>query len=294
MTGRLSRYGIYLLPLALAFAVSRPVLALADCGDGNLEELEQCDDGNTLPGDCCAADCTFESAETVCRPAASACDLPETCTGSSGTCPDDLAKAAGTPDPSCDACEACNGAGQCAVGPVNGCKLPIESVRSKLAMKNRTPDDGDVLEWKWLKGEETVTADYGDPVLTTDYRLCLFDLSGETPALFTQVAAPAAGNCTSKPCWKGLGKVPGIKGYRYNDKEATPDGLKGMTLTPGTDGNAKVVLKAQGENLALPLAEVPVPLPIKVQLQASNGTCFEETYSTAEKNDGKDFKANGD
>ena len=47
-----------------------------------------------------------------------------------------------TPEASCDACESCNGAGACAIGPVTGCKMPIESVRSKLMMKNRTPDDG--------------------------------------------------------------------------------------------------------------------------------------------------------
>jgi cysteine-rich repeat protein len=288
MTGRLARSLIFLAALAV------PALVHAECGDGTLDELEQCDDGNLSAGDCCATDCTFESAETVCRAAASACDVAETCTGSSDVCPDDVVKPAGTPDASCDACESCNGQGACGIGPVLGCKVPTESVRSKLAMKNRTPDDGDVLEWKWLKGQETVAAEYGDPVLTTDYRLCLFDLSGESPALFTQSAAPAAGNCTSKPCWKALGKVPGSKGYRYNDKEATPDGLKQMTMTPGIDGAAKVVLKATGVNLALPIVPGPVPLPIRVQLHASNGTCFQATYSTAEKNDAGEFKANAD
>lgn len=286
MTGRLGRsIFIFLLP----FALTIPGLAHAECGNGVLEEPEQCDGGA-----CCSDDCTFASVESICRPAASGCDVAESCTGDSDVCPDDAVKAAGTPDAACDACEACNGAGACAVGPVNGCKVPIESVRSKLAMKNRTPDTGDVLEWKWLKGEETLAAEYGNPALDTQYRLCLFDLSNEAPVLFTQVAAPAAGNCTSKPCWKALGKVPGTKGYRYNDKETTPDGLKQMTMTPGTEGSAKVVLKAAGVNLALPIEEIPVPLPIRVQLQASNGTCFEATYSTAEKNDGRDFKANAD
>ncbi len=288
MTGRLARSLIFLAALAV------PALVHAECGDGTVDELEQCDDGNLVAGDCCAADCTFESAETVCRAAASACDVAETCTGDSDACPDDVVKPAGTPDASCDACESCNGQGACGIGPVLGCKVPTESVRSKLAIKNRTPDDGDVLEWKWLKGEETLAEEFGDPVLTTDYRLCLFDLSGESPALFTQAAAPAAGNCKSKPCWKALGRVPGVKGYRYNDKETTPDGLKQMTMTPGPDGNAKIALKAAGVNLALPIVVEPVPLPLRVQLQASNGTCFEATYSTAEKNDGEELKANAD
>jgi hypothetical protein len=286
MTGR---FTVFLLPLALVLAVSRPTVARAECGDLVVDAGEQCDGG-----DCCTPDCTFVSADVVCRLAVSSCDVAETCTGDNAVCPDDVVKPAGTPDASCDACESCNGAGACGVGPVNGCRVPIESVRSKLSMKNRTPDKGDVFEWKWVKGQATLATDFGNPVLTTDYRICVFDLSGPTPALFTQIAAHAAGNCTSKPCWKGLGRVPGTKGFSYSDKEATPDGLKGMTLTPGTAGNAKVVLKAAGENLALPVAGTLVPLPMRVQLQASNGACFEASYSTAEKNDGKDFKAGSD
>jgi hypothetical protein len=289
MTDRFTRLAIFLLPFALALAVSRPTIARAECGDLVVDGVEQCDGG-----DCCASDCTFASAETVCREAATPCDVAETCTGSSEVCPDDVVKPAGTPDASCDACESCDGAGACGIGPVNGCRVPIESTHSKLSMKNRTPDEGDVLEWKWVKGQATSAAEWGNPVLATDYRVCVFDLSGPTPALFTQIAAPAAGNCTSKPCWKGLGRVPGTKGFRYNDKEATPDGLKGMTLTPGIEGTAKVVLKAAGDNLALPPAGTIIPLPLRVQLQASNGTCTEASYSTAEKNDGKDFKAGSD
>jgi cysteine-rich repeat protein len=31
------------------------------CGDGFLIDQEQCDDGNTLPGDGCSSDCQYES-----------------------------------------------------------------------------------------------------------------------------------------------------------------------------------------------------------------------------------------
>lgn len=294
MTGRPSRFAILLFPLALAFAAGHPAVALGACGDGVLDELEQCDDGNTEPGDCCDPTCAFESADTVCRAAASACDLAETCTGDSGVCPDDVAKPAGTADAGCDACETCDGAGACAIGPVAGCKQPIEARRAKLVVKNRNPDDGDVIEWKWLKGEQTVPAEYGDPVTTTGYRLCVFDVSGDSPALYAQAAAPAGGVCSSKPCWKALGKTPGQKGYSYKDKEATPDGLKGLMLLPGPDGKAKVILKAKGENVGLPIPLDPVPLPLHVQLQAADGTCFEATYSSAKDNTGETLKAHSD
>jgi cysteine-rich repeat protein len=38
----------------------------ANCGNGRLEPAEECDDGNTVSGDGCAADCTVECAWTPC------------------------------------------------------------------------------------------------------------------------------------------------------------------------------------------------------------------------------------
>src|SRR5262245_34929582 len=61
----------------------------SQCGDGVVDSGEQCDDGNNQNGDCCSSNCQIEAAGTVCRPAAGACDVAETCTGSSGSCPAD-------------------------------------------------------------------------------------------------------------------------------------------------------------------------------------------------------------
>lgn len=83
------------------------------CGDGVLESPEQCDDGNLLDGDCCSSSCQFEPATTVCRSAAGGCDVAETCTGTSGTCPVDALAPAGTvcglANGECDVAEACTG-----------------------------------------------------------------------------------------------------------------------------------------------------------------------------------------
>jgi cysteine-rich repeat protein len=59
------------------------------CGNGFVEFMEQCDDGNTADGDCCSSFCQFEAAAVVCRPASDVCDAAETCTGASGSCPVD-------------------------------------------------------------------------------------------------------------------------------------------------------------------------------------------------------------
>jgi cysteine-rich repeat protein len=84
------------------------------CGNGIVDAGEQCDEGDTLDGDCCSGTCQFEAAGSLCRAEAGVCDVAETCTGASPTCPADaFAPAASTCRAAtdlCDASETCDGA----------------------------------------------------------------------------------------------------------------------------------------------------------------------------------------
>jgi cysteine-rich repeat protein len=127
------------LPFAeTAFDAVPPIV----CGDGQLDPLEQCDDGNTAAGDCCSATCTFETAGgpcpddgqtctadqcdgggtclhpsgnggAICRAPAGACDVAETCDGVSASCPSDVVQLLGSVcramAGSCDVGETCDG-----------------------------------------------------------------------------------------------------------------------------------------------------------------------------------------
>ena len=94
-----------------------PAAAQVVCGNGTLEAGEDCDDGNTVGGDCCSAVCLFETNAIVCRAAAGPCDAAERCTGTSATCPVDgflPATVACRPDTDvCDAPEYCSGSSIC-------------------------------------------------------------------------------------------------------------------------------------------------------------------------------------
>jgi cysteine-rich repeat protein len=110
------------------------------CGDGILDPGEDCDDGNTVNGDCCAANCSAE-------PDGGACDDGETCT-TSDQC------AAG-------ACVGTGGHGRHALrgrqplhrrhlsggacvgtpAPAPDCKLPTLPLKSQILLRNKVPDE---------------------------------------------------------------------------------------------------------------------------------------------------------
>ncbi|XP_020033511.2 disintegrin and metalloproteinase domain-containing protein 1-like [Castor canadensis] len=97
------------------------------CGNGVVEDSEQCDCGSACDGHpCCEPTCTlkvhaycsdglcchqcnFRRKGVLCRPAQDECDLPEYCEGSSEECPADSYKQDGTV---CDRIYYCSG-GQC-------------------------------------------------------------------------------------------------------------------------------------------------------------------------------------
>jgi cysteine-rich repeat protein len=193
----------------------------------------------------------------------------------------------------CAPCEACDASGQCAERPLHpasgACKGPAALGGGRLAVLNRTPDDGDRLKWR-LASKATTPAELGDPTLTDDYVLCVYDESSPTPQLLLRVDAPADGICGTRPCWLGRGTPPGNAGYTYTDRAGTSDGLVSLRVTPGGDGKAKESASAKGSGLALP-PPASLPLPLRVQLQAENGSCWESTFSNALVNDGTKFKA---
>jgi cysteine-rich repeat protein len=254
------------------------------CGDGILDPGEACDDGNTAGGDCCSATCTAE-------PDGGSCDDGEICTGgdqcAAGVCAGSPV-VDGTP---CDDGSECTAdgcqAGSC-VGvpePADDCKAPTLPLKSQLVMKDKSPDKGDQVVWKWTKGEETTLPQLGDPTTTDDYELCVY---GPGPSLLFVGRIPAGGSCADKPCWK---TITG-KGYAYKDKLRTPDGMEKLSLSAGIDGAAKISAKGKGDLLDMP-ALGDLALPVEAQLHGA-GQCWAATYSTAIVNTAAQFKAKSD
>ncbi len=173
----------------------------------------------------------------------------------------------------------------CAAAPQAGCRMPLEPNKSVLTLKDKSNNKQDSLVWKWLKGEATTLADFGDPLSTNGYWLCVYNGAAQ---LVLGVTAPAGGTCNGKPCWKATGTT----GFKYKNKLRTPDGVDSVTLKAGVDGKAQAVVNARGIPFEIPT--LPLTLPMRVQLQGQNGNCWEATYSIARKNLPDTFDARAD
>lgn len=160
--------------------------------------------------------------------------------------------------------------GICALTPVAGCRTPV-GFKKRL----RISDKKDLVAWRWRTTGNVALADFGDPVNTTDYSLCIY--AGASPTRIMELRAPADGTCGTKPCWKARGPG-GSKGFRYKDKDKTPDGVSRLVLRTSQAPLADIVLRARGTNILFP----PMPLvqPVIAQLVKSNGPeCWEAVYS---------------
>lgn len=60
-----------------------------------------------------------------------------------------------------------------------------------ILLKDRLPDRRHLLTWKWSRGEATLKADFGDPLATTNYALCVYDRIVGTPTLRVAADIPA-------------------------------------------------------------------------------------------------------
>jgi len=179
----------------------------------------------------------------------------------------------------------------CLDAPASGCRNPAFAEKGRIVIKNKpAPDDRkDKLIWKWLKGDVSPKADFGNPLVGDSFIVCMYDGTG----LVASALAPAGGLCGAgqpKPCWKEK-----TKGFQYKDKDLTPDGLQIVKLGEGLEpGKAKILIKGKGENLDLPDLAALVS-PVTVQMTNNAGFCWETVFSAPfQKQEAETFKDKSD
>ena len=133
------------------------------------------------------------------------------------------------------------------------CRTPTVSGKALLKIKDGTPDQKDKILWKWSKGAATTPLEFGNPLATDAYTLCLYDNN----ALVTSATAPAGATCPT--CWVNDGD-----GFTHNNPLRTPEGVQKLTLKSGGSGDARILFKGRGLNLRMP--DLALTGPVDVQL----------------------------
>jgi hypothetical protein len=167
--------------------------------------------------------------------------------------------------------------GECPVLPVAGCKTPAPNkgvLILKLQDVNQNDKTRNKLIWSWKLGQATSMVDFGNPLSTTTYRLCVYDGNGDRVMI---PYVPPGGLCNGKPCWKITST-----GYIFKNKTGLhSNGLISLKLRSGGNGQATVLVKGKGLYLDLPsLPLVQTPQPIRVQLlNNETSACWEAKYT---------------
>jgi cysteine-rich repeat protein len=154
--------------------------------------------------------------------------------------------------------------------------------RSTLRVRDDPTDKKDVVSWRLQPDAGISIGDFGDPRSFTSYQLCVFDnVFGSNPFLFGDLLAgvkvPAGGTCGSKPCW-----TPKRNGYSYTDKSGASDGVRSLDLEAGDSKSAALSIFAKGPSVGI--APLPAELPVVVQLQSSDGFCWQADFADARLN----------
>jgi hypothetical protein len=165
----------------------------------------------------------------------------------------------------------------CAEVPRTGC-VSISSGKSTLYLKNDGNPVARQMKWTWKPDETPVSADFGDPLTTNGYALCVYS-GGE---LISHSDAPAGGTCGTRPCWSSRNGI-----YRYRDLDRTPNGTATAQLKSRDGFISGMSFKAKGSNLDID-ALTGVTVPMVVQLQrggSSPAQCWEANYTQFRRQD---------
>jgi hypothetical protein len=154
----------------------------------------------------------------------------------------------------------------CTIVP-SPCRQSVQAGKSKLLIKDKSPNSADTVLWKWTKGEATDLGEFGDPTSTADYALCLY----EDGVLRHGFDIPPGAS------WKATSS-----GFSYHDKDRAPAGILAGKLKAGADGKSGIKVKGKGDLLDLALSPAPDEFTgvLKVQLQRTDGSvCWGATFS---------------
>ena len=279
---------------AAALAAASALVHAAGCGDGIVDTAagETCDEGpaNGTPASCCTHLCTLRLAGEICRPAAGACDVAESCDGASAACPADTVLPDSDGDGVCDVQDLCplvadpgqeDDDGDGRGNACDPCTNVVPTTTAKAVLKVSkllTPPGDDRLKLK-----ATVAGVPAQPTLdpiAQGLRILLSDALGDD---VVDVRLPGGAYSSSvKAGWKGGGG-----GWSYaNGGQILPllQGITKVSLRGHTSQPGVFSLAITGKNGSYALQPGGLPVTVTVVMDpplATTGQCAEIAFAAA-------------
>lgn len=152
----------------------------------------------------------------------------------------------------------------CSPTPVVGCRSADKSL--VLLRSTANPDRKRVL-WKFLRGASTDQLEFGLPLATTEYALCVYDGAGQVLTIRVD------------PDDIRWNLISG-RGFSYRDSAGAQDGVQKLLLKGSDRDRTKLMLKAKGAGIpAMSLASTSVPLTVQL-LNSDTTVCWESVFDS--------------
>jgi cysteine-rich repeat protein len=167
-----------------------------------------------------------------------------------------------------DGCDADCRLEPCRATPRSECRGSVQSGAGTLKLKRRDSTMPLRLDWSFRAGAATSTEDWGDPLASDSYSLCVYD--GDV--LHSATTMVAGADCDGRACWRER-----ARGFQF-DGEVAGTRLKLVTKA-GADGRTSI--RFSGRGVTAPAPEQIVG-PLAVQLVTTGGTaerCWNSTFS---------------
>jgi cysteine-rich repeat protein len=237
--------------LAAAIACLASTSAFAICGDGTPDVGEQCDDGNTQAGDCCASDCTFE-------PSFYSCTHDQV-----GACFEHLSG-------QCDGQGGCRPGSYCAGDPFEG--LDFYGA-ANVKLQDGPGTENDRLRWlshggytHYQSGDEPPP---GDPTVDTAWTICLYRRDMDGNLLVTNEYMLPAG-----PDWKKT-----RTGFQYRKTSPAGGGFGYLRA----QNYPRVLLRGAAAELPGPVSATQYFDSVAFGIFNSAGVCIAASWPTSGK-----------
>jgi hypothetical protein len=155
---------------------------------------------------------------------------------------------------------------KCPAAPQPGCR---SARASRLRLDQRPSAEIGRVKWEWRSGQATDASEFGDPVHTTQYGLCMY--AGTSAAEVASFSIPAGSRWTASR-----------RGFTYADPSRAADGVAKIALQGSRSDHARAVLNARGGNVPPLGLTGALATPVVVQLVNNETTiCLESVFDGA-------------